>query len=117
PDVADRAGDQGRHADVALAVDRERVEHLVTAEPGDDGALLAAIRAVRRLDLAGRRELERPAARGRRLDDVARALVRREPAPVRPLEREHRLPDQRAVGLRVVYGRAIHVPSAGLAQL
>src|SRR6266849_10643381 len=54
-DVADRTGDQGRHADVALTVDGERVEHLVAAETGDDRALLAAIRAVRRLDLAGRR--------------------------------------------------------------
>src|SRR5207245_6906728 len=84
---------------------------------GDDRALLAPIRAVRRLDLAGRRELERPAARGRRLDDVERSFVRREPDPVRPLEREDRLLDHRAVGLRVVDRAAIHVALARLAEI
>ncbi len=54
----------------AVAVDRERVEHLVAAEPDEHGALLAAVGAVRRFDLAGRREPERPPAHGRRLDDV-----------------------------------------------
>ena len=54
----------------AVAVDRERVEHLVAAEPNEHGALLAAVGAVRRFDLAGRREPERPPAHGRRLDDV-----------------------------------------------
>ena len=117
PDVAHRPGDQGGHADVPLAVHRERVEHLVAAEPGDHGALLAAVRAVRRLDLAGPGELEGPAARGRGLDHVERLLVGREADAVGPLEREDRLLDRRAVRLGVVDDAAVAVALARLAQI
>ena len=102
---------------MALAVHGERVEHLVAAEPDDDRALLAAVRPVRGLDLAGPGEPERPAARGRRLDHVERPLVGREPDAVRALEREDGLLDHRAVGLRVVDGAAVGVALARLAEV
>src|SRR5262249_9002898 len=46
PDVADRTCDQGRHTDEALAVDGQRVAHLIAAEADDPAALLTTIRTV-----------------------------------------------------------------------
>ena len=62
-------------------------------------------------------ESERPAPRRRRLDDVEACARRDEPDPVQPLQREDRLLDHRAVGLRVVDDPAIHVAVARLAEV
>src|SRR5439155_3742652 len=91
--------------------------HLIAAEADDDPALLAAIRSVRGLDLSRAGQGERPAPGRRRLDDVERLLVGRQPDAVRSLEREDRFLDQRAVGLRVVDGAAVGIALARLAEV
>src|ERR1700687_484624 len=72
-DHRNAARDERRHADIAASFHRERVEHLVAAEPRDRLAALAAIDHVARLDLAGRGEIERPQARRRGLRGAGRA--------------------------------------------
>ena len=60
---------------MAGRIDGQRIEHLIAAQTGDHAALLAAVGTVGRLDLARRGEVEAPATRGRRLDDVERLFV------------------------------------------
>src|SRR6185437_15416065 len=101
-DHRDAARDQGCDADIAAGLDRERVEHLVTAEPRDRLAALAAIDHVARFYFAGRGDFERPQPRGRRLGDVDGLFVRRQPDAVGRLHAEMTFDDLLHAGLDVI---------------
>src|SRR5262245_24591655 len=113
-DHADAAVHQRRDADVAGAVDGERVEALEAGEPGQERAAARA-EAHRHDDLTRRADLPRPHPPRPRLRDVEPLPVGREPDAVRPVEREDDLLDERPVGARVEDAGAISVAPAQLA--
>src|SRR3989454_131892 len=110
----DGAGHERRDADVAGAIDGERVEELEAREPGQERAAGGA-EAGAGDDLARPGELPGPDAAGPRLGDVEPAPVGREADAVRRIEREEDLADARAVGARVEDAGAVAVALAHLA--
>src|SRR5205823_378082 len=113
-DHRDGAGHERRDADVAGAVDGERVEELEAREPGQERTTPGA-EAGRGHDLTRPGQLPVPDAPGPRLGDVEPAPVGREADAVRRIEREDHLAYARAVGARVEDAGAVAIALAHLA--
>src|ERR1700722_7507032 len=116
-DHRNAARDQGRHADVAGSFHRKRIEHLVAAEACDRLAALAAIDHVARLDGTRLGDFVSPEPRGRRLRDVDRILVWRQPDSVGRQHAVHDLDDLLHTGLEIVESPDIHLASATLDEI
>src|ERR1700733_6765011 len=116
-DHRNAARDQRRNADIAARLDRERIEHLIAAEPRDRLASLAAIDHLARFYRAGLRNVIGPQSRGRRLGDVDGLLVGRQPDAVRGQDAVHALDALLHAGLEIIEGADIHVAGPAFAKI
>ena len=118
----DAAVQDGRHAHVAVGLDRQRVQQLIAGQAGDQHPAAGtgqqrAARAFHAFQLAGAGDVPLPDARLERLRGVQRGVARGQPDAVRPLDRIDDFLDERAVRLGIVQAAHVAIAVADLAEI